>query len=147
MSEALSRKALLKRAGVIGVVAPRKGAAADAAPEDGLDLHVCLTAEGRVIAFNGHVDLGTGIRTALAQMVAEELDFPFDAVEMVLGDTAQTPDQGPTIASETIQVTATAQKSTKPQPVALRPRSAAISPAASIVPNAAIHSSGPFMTA
>lgn len=108
MSEALSRKVLLKRAGVIGVVAPRKGAAADAAPEDGLDLHVCLTAEGRVLAFNGHVDLGTGIRTALAQMVAEELDFPFDAVEMVLGDTAETPDQGPTIASETIQVTSLA---------------------------------------
>lgn len=108
MSEALSRKVLLKRAGVIGVVAPRKGAAADAAPEDGLDLHVCLTAEGRVLAFNGHVDLGTGIRTALAQMVAEELDFPFDAVEMVLGDTADTPDQGPTIASETIQVTSLA---------------------------------------
>lgn len=108
MSEPLSRKALLKRAGVIGVVAPRKGAPADAVPEDGLDLHVCLTAEGRVLAFSGHVDLGTGIRTALAQMVAEELDFPFDAVEMVLGDTAETPDQGPTIASETIQVTSVA---------------------------------------
>lgn len=108
MSEPLSRKALLKRAGVIGVVAPRKGATADAAPEDGLDLHVCLTAEGRILAFSGHVDLGTGIRTALAQMVAEELDFPFEAVEMVLGDTADTPDQGATIASETIQVTSLA---------------------------------------
>lgn len=108
MSEPLSRKALLKRAGVIGVVAPRKGGADDTAPEDRLDLHVCLTAEGRILAFSGHVDLGTGIRTALAQMVAEELDFPFDAVEMVLGDTAETPDQGPTIASETIQVTSLA---------------------------------------
>lgn len=108
MSEPISRKALLKRAGVIGVVAPRKGAAADAAPEDGLDLHVCLTAEGRILAFNGHVDLGTGIRTALAQMVAEELDFPLEAVEMVLGHTADTPDQGATIASETIQVTSLA---------------------------------------
>lgn len=108
MSEPLSRKTLLRRAGVIGVVAPRKGAPADAAPEDGLDLHVCLTAEGRILAFSGHVDLGTGIRTALAQMVAEELDFPFEAVEMVLGDTADTPDQGATIASETIQVTSLA---------------------------------------
>ncbi|WP_186417185.1 molybdopterin cofactor-binding domain-containing protein [Bosea sp. CS1GBMeth4] len=110
MSEPLSRKTLLKRAGVIAVVAPRKGAAADATSEDGLDLHVCLTAEGRVLAFSGHVDLGTGIRTALAQMVAEELDFPFGAVEMVLGDTADTPDQGPTIASETIQVTSVAMR-------------------------------------
>ena len=110
MSGPLTRKALLKRAGVIGVVSPRKGVAADAAPEDGLDLHVCLTAEGRVLAFSGHVDLGTGIRTALAQMVAEEIDCPFDAVEMVLGDTADTPDQGATIASETIQVTAMAMR-------------------------------------
>ncbi|MEN5082881.1 molybdopterin cofactor-binding domain-containing protein [Bosea sp. TWI1241] len=105
-----SRRTLLRRAGIIGVVAPRKGAAADAAPEDGLDLHVCLTAEGRVVAFCGHVDLGTGIRTALAQMVAEELDVPFEAVEMVLGDTADTPDQGATIASETIQVTSVAMR-------------------------------------
>jgi nicotinate dehydrogenase subunit B len=74
--------------------------------EEGLlDIHVCLTAESRVVAYCGHVDLGTGIRTALAQMVAEELDWPFDAVEMVLGDTEDTPDQGATIASETIQVT------------------------------------------
>jgi nicotinate dehydrogenase subunit B len=102
----LSRRELLSRGGVIAVVSPRKHAPADAPPEDGLDVHVCLTAEGRVLAFCGHVDLGTGISTALAQIVAEELDFPFATVEMVLGDTQQTPDQGPTIASETIQVTA-----------------------------------------
>ncbi|MFD1911167.1 molybdopterin cofactor-binding domain-containing protein [Halodurantibacterium flavum] len=61
---------------------------------------------GRAIARNGHVDLGTGIETALAQIVAEELDLPVDDVQLVLGDTASTPDQGPTIASETIQIAA-----------------------------------------
>lgn len=65
-----------------------------------------LDAEGRATGFNGHVDLGTGIETALAQIVAEELDLPLAAVRMVLGDTRLTPDQGPTIASETIQITA-----------------------------------------
>ncbi|MBN9325109.1 MAG: xanthine dehydrogenase family protein molybdopterin-binding subunit, partial [Delftia acidovorans] len=30
----------------------------------------------RALAFNGHVDLSTGIRTALAQIVAEELEVP-----------------------------------------------------------------------
>ena len=59
-----------------------------------------------MVAFSGHVDLGTGIRTALAQIIAEELDFPLESIDLVLGDTAETPDQGPTIASETIQVTA-----------------------------------------
>ncbi|WP_158814552.1 molybdopterin cofactor-binding domain-containing protein, partial [Methylocapsa sp. S129] len=70
------------------------------------DIHICLTAEGGVYAFNGHVDLGTGIRTALAQVVAEELDVPLESVTMILGDTDNAPNQGPTIASETMQVTA-----------------------------------------
>jgi nicotinate dehydrogenase subunit B len=67
-------------------------------------LHVA--ADGAVIAFSGHVDLGTGIRTALAQIVAEDLDVALARVELVLGDTDRAPNQGPTIASETIQVAA-----------------------------------------
>src|SRR5262252_3136202 len=65
-----------------------------------------ITANGSVTAYNGHVDLGTGIRTALGQIVAEELDVSFARVVVVLGDTTHTPDQGATIASETIQITA-----------------------------------------
>jgi nicotinate dehydrogenase subunit B len=65
-----------------------------------------ITADGAVTAFNGHVDLGTGIRTALGQIVAEELDVSFARVIVVLGDTSRVPNQGPTIASETIQITA-----------------------------------------
>jgi nicotinate dehydrogenase subunit B len=71
-----------------------------------LELFLVLDAAGRITAFNGHVDLGTGIRTALAQIVAEELDVATDRVTMVLGDSELAPDQGPTIASETIQVSA-----------------------------------------
>lgn len=67
---------------------------------------ITITADGRVTAFNGHVDLGTGIRTALGQIVAEELDVSFARVVMVLGDTSRVPNQGATIASETIQITA-----------------------------------------
>jgi len=65
-----------------------------------------ITADGSVNAFNGHVDLGTGIRTALGQIVAEELDVSFARVIVLLGDTTLVPDQGATIASETIQITA-----------------------------------------
>ena len=65
-----------------------------------------ITSDGSVTAYNGHVDLGTGIRTALAQIVAEELDVSFARVVVVLGDTALVPNQGATIASETIQITA-----------------------------------------
>ncbi|GAP33889.1 molybdopterin cofactor-binding domain-containing protein [Piscinibacter sakaiensis] len=58
--------------------------------------------DGRVTAYTGKVDLGTGVRTALAQMVAEELDLPIDRIEMVMGDTALTVDQGQTASSVSI---------------------------------------------
>jgi nicotinate dehydrogenase subunit B len=70
------------------------------------EIFLAIQADGTVRSFSGHVDLGTGIRTALAQIVAEELDIPVERVSMVLGTTSAAPDQGPTIASETIQVTA-----------------------------------------
>jgi CO/xanthine dehydrogenase Mo-binding subunit len=50
------------------------------------------------------VELGTGVKTALAQIVAEELDVPFDRIQMVMGDTSLTPDEGYTAGSTTIQL-------------------------------------------
>ncbi len=93
---------------------PASGAAATTAkpgsypvpPDNRVDTFVAIGADGRVTGYCGHVDLGTGVRTALGQMVADELDVPFEHVTMVLGHTFKTPDQGPTIASATIQVTA-----------------------------------------
>ena len=73
---------------------------------DTAELFIAIGPDGHVIAFNGHVDLGTGIRTSLAQIVAEELCVPFEQVDMVLGATSAAPNQGATIASETIQITA-----------------------------------------
>lgn len=71
-----------------------------------VETFIRIMASGEVAAFNGHVDLGTGIRTALGQIVADELDVSFARVVVVLGDTAVVPNQGATIASETIQITA-----------------------------------------
>src|SRR6202790_4348165 len=87
--------------GSLSVVRP---AASDT--EAGFETFIRITADGSVTAFNGHVDLGTGIRTALGQIVAEELDVSFARVIVVLGDTSLVPNQGATIASETIQITA-----------------------------------------
>ncbi len=78
----------------------------DASMGDAAELYIAVGADSRVTAFNGHVDLGTGIRTSLAQIVAEELSVPFEQVDMVLGTTTAAPNQGATIASETIQITA-----------------------------------------
>src|SRR5947208_16912300 len=65
-----------------------------------------ITADGSLTAYNGHVDLGTGIRTALGQIVAEELHVSFARSVVVLGDTSLVPNQGATMPSETIQITA-----------------------------------------
>src|SRR6201994_328835 len=90
-----------ERQGTLTVV--RSAAAGSNQP---FETFIKITADGSVSAFNGHVDLGTGIRTALGQIVAEELDVSFARVVVVLGDTAVVPNQGATIASETIQITA-----------------------------------------
>ena len=71
---------------------------------EGPEILVAVWDDGSVTALCGHVDLGTGLRTALAQIVAEELDLALDRVNMVLGDTARTPNQGATIASASIQI-------------------------------------------
>jgi nicotinate dehydrogenase subunit B len=70
------------------------------------EIFIAVLSDSHILAFNGHVDLGTGIRTSLAQIVAEELNVPFDGVTMVLGHPFDVPNQGPTIASATIQITA-----------------------------------------
>ena len=44
--------------------------------------------------FTGKAEIGMGVQTALSQIVAEELDAPFEHVAFVMGDTAITPDQG-----------------------------------------------------
>src|SRR3979490_3348365 len=86
--------------GSLSVVPP------DASREGGFETFIQISADGTVTAFNGHVDLGTGIRTALGQIVAEELDVSFARVVVVLGDTTVVPNQGATIASETIPISA-----------------------------------------
>lgn len=49
-------------------------------------------------------DLGQGSRTVHAQIVAETLGVPYDAVEVARVDTAVVPDSGPTVASRTSMV-------------------------------------------
>ena len=46
-----------------------------------------IGADGRVALFAGKVELGQGAMTVLSQILAEELDVPYDAVDPVLGDT------------------------------------------------------------
>ena len=72
--------------------------------EEGDELLLALWDDGSVTALHGHVDLGTGLRTALTQLVAEELDLPLNRVHMLMGHTGLSPNQGATIASTSIQI-------------------------------------------
>ena len=47
--------------------------------------------DGRVTLFSGKIEMGQGVHTSLAQMLAEELDVPLSAVDPVMGDTALCP--------------------------------------------------------
>jgi nicotinate dehydrogenase subunit B len=67
-----------------------------------LDCWLAIGPDGKVTVYSGKVDLGTGVRTALAQLVAEELDVPFNKVDLVMGDTLLTIDQGQTAGSLSI---------------------------------------------
>src|SRR5208283_2761153 len=46
---------------------------------------------GRVTCFVGKIEMGQGAMTGLAEMIAEELDVAYDAVDMVCGDTDRCP--------------------------------------------------------
>jgi xanthine dehydrogenase YagR molybdenum-binding subunit len=52
---------------------------------------VRLGSDGRATVITAMQDIGTGTRTAMAQIAAEELRLPLDKVEVVLGDSARGP--------------------------------------------------------
>src|SRR5579871_4339733 len=117
-----SRRALLKAGGalVISVGAPvtfdlahadeAGGAAAMSATvkpaltPDQLSSYIAVAADGTVAAYFGKMDMGHGIAVAIGQMVAEELDVPFRAVKVVMGDTATSVNQGGASGSTGVQL-------------------------------------------
>jgi nicotinate dehydrogenase subunit B len=62
-----------------------------------------ILADGRARVLTGKLELGQGIRTAVAQVAAEELDMQMSQVEVVLADTARTPNEGYTAGSGSIE--------------------------------------------
>jgi CO/xanthine dehydrogenase Mo-binding subunit len=109
----MQRREFLKAGGgfVVAFTLPTVplAALAQAAPATGKDMRpdevdtwLVVGEDGKVTVYSGKVDLGTGARTALAQLVAEELDVDFGAVQLIMGDTGLTLDQGQTAGSQTI---------------------------------------------
>lgn len=65
-------------------------------------------AGGFVEVFSGKVEIGQGIQTALAQIVAEELDVALEQIRMVPASTALSPDEAMTSGSLSVQESGTA---------------------------------------
>jgi CO/xanthine dehydrogenase Mo-binding subunit len=72
-------------------------------PPNQLDSWLIIQKDGMITVMTGKVELGTGVSTSLRQIVADELDFPFEKIHWIQGDTANTVDQAPTFGSQTIK--------------------------------------------
>lgn len=73
-----------------------------------LDSWIRIAADGDITVFTGKAELGQGIRTALIQVAAEELDVEPGDIELITADTARTPDEGFTAGSQSMQNSGTA---------------------------------------
>jgi CO/xanthine dehydrogenase Mo-binding subunit len=73
-----------------------------------LDAWIRVDADGHITVFTGKAELGQGIRTALIQVAAEELDVQPATIELITADTWQTPEEGLTAGSHSMQDSGTA---------------------------------------
>jgi nicotinate dehydrogenase subunit B len=111
MTSLVNRRSVLKVSGMLVVTFslvprltfPSPSVAGKPVAPDLVESYLAIGSDGRITVYSGKVDLGTGLRTALTQIVAEELDVPFEHVTLVQGDTLLTPDQGPSFGSLSIQ--------------------------------------------
>src|SRR5258706_1574899 len=113
-TKTISRRDLLKSTGILvvsfsffgpiaKVLAQGDGLSVDGMDPTVLDSWMAIAKDGTVTVFTGKVELGTGVVTAMAQIVAEELDVRFDKVFMDSGDTDKAVDQGVTAGARTIE--------------------------------------------
>jgi nicotinate dehydrogenase subunit B len=106
MTHIARRSFLVSAAGlVVAFALPRAAdASASTVAADSVDGYLAIAPDGGVTVFAGKVDLGTGARAAVRQIVAEELGVSPTRIALIEGDTALTPDQGSTGGSTGIMV-------------------------------------------
>ena len=63
-----------------------------------------VRAEGTVEILCSNTEMGQGMQTTLAQIVADALAIPYDWVQVAVADTGDVPNSGPTVASRTCMV-------------------------------------------
>lgn len=73
-----------------------------------LDAWIRIDADEAITVFTGKAELGQGIKTALLQVVADELRVAPSRLQLVTADTARTPDEGMTAGSNSMKDSGTA---------------------------------------
>ena len=71
-----------------------------ATPLDQVDSWIVISQDETVTGYAGKCDFGQGFKTVQRQLIAEELSVPLDRVNIVICDTALTPDQGVSSGSQ-----------------------------------------------
>ena len=113
----MDRRGFLKKLGVLGggvivsmtigtplvlARAPRSGFLGAKIPED-FNAFLRIGTDERIVCFTGKIEMGQGTMTSLPQLLAEELDAPYDNVDIVMGDTGLCPWDAGTFGSLSIR--------------------------------------------
>ena len=72
-------------------------------PPADFNAYLKIGEDGRVTCYTGKVEMGQGVITALAQLLADELDVTPDNIDMILGDTDLCPWDAGTVGSRSIR--------------------------------------------
>jgi nicotinate dehydrogenase subunit B len=75
-----------------------------------LDDWIRINADGTITLFTGKVELGQGIKTAVAMIGSEELDVSLEQIQVAATDTAHSPDEGLTVGSMSLETTGEAMR-------------------------------------
>jgi CO/xanthine dehydrogenase Mo-binding subunit len=70
---------------------------------DDFNAYLKIGEDNRITCYSGKMEMGQLNTAALAQMLAEELEVPFDSVDMIMGDTQLCPWDGGTNGSRSIK--------------------------------------------
>jgi CO/xanthine dehydrogenase Mo-binding subunit len=84
-----------------------------------LDSWIRIDPDNSVTVFTGKAELGQGIRTALLQVAAEELEVDPAEIRLITADTGRTPNEGFTAGSQSMQNSGTAIRNAAAQVRAL----------------------------
>ncbi|WEX09698.1 molybdopterin cofactor-binding domain-containing protein [Chelativorans sp. AA-79] len=73
-----------------------------------VDSWIRIGGDESITVFTGKAELGQGIKTAITQIAAEQLQVEFPRIELHTADTGQTPNEGYTAASHSMEESGTA---------------------------------------